>query len=355
MIQHKMKLPQFTESSDKWIFIVFMPVFFMTINALFFGTVYFTDITLFFLASLITGILFSLSWIFLTWIAVTLRNRFPKDNEIIKRLGISILLFVIITALTTTLVYSIYVGGILSYIPDSVGFRWALFTGAIVNIFVTLLHEGVAGFEKWKATLTETDALKKEYLQSRLLGLKSQVNPHFLFNSLNSLSSLICEDPQQAEIFLDEMSKVYRYLLKNSDEQLITLGTELGFVQSYFYLLKSRHREGVCLSVEVPEEHMQKLIPPFTMQILLETTFNTNVISKDQPLQVDISVTDRGWLQIKNNAQRKINEDPAERLGLQNMSKKFRLLCNKHIIIKENEELRVIQVPLINEEENVAI
>src|SRR5205085_5679631 len=100
----------------------------------------------------------------------------------------------------------------------------------VVNIFLTFLNEGVYRFEKYRATVTETEQLKKEYMQSQLLGLKSQMNPHFLFNSLNTLSSLIHEDAETAENFLDHMSKVYRYLLRNNDEQLVKLGTELNFI-----------------------------------------------------------------------------------------------------------------------------
>ena len=345
-----MKLPQYT-NFDKWIFLGAMPVFIMLVNWLFFGSVYFTDLVLFAEATILTLVILGLSWLSLTWIAVTLRNRLPKDSEIMQRMGIALSLFIIITALTLTLIYTIYSSSLWSYEPDEIGFRWVLFTGVIVNIFVTLLHEGVSGFEKWKATLTETEALKKEYLQSRLLGLKSQLNPHFLFNSLNSLSSLIHENAADAEKFLDEMSKVYRYLLKNSDEQLVTLETELNFVRSYFHLLKTRHGEGIKLVTDIPADEMEKYLPPFTMQILLDIVFNEHVINKEHPLTFEISTTSRGWLQIKNNAQRKISDDPVDRSGIQNMSNKFRLLCNKSIIVKDTGTHQVMQVPLINEAE----
>jgi len=95
-------------------------------------------------------------------------------------------------------------------------------------------------------------------MQSQLLGLKSQINPHFLFNSLNSLSSLINEDEQEAEVFLDEMSKVYRYLLRSNDEELVTLQTELDFIRSYFYLLKTRLGRALELRINVPEEALEK-------------------------------------------------------------------------------------------------
>jgi len=213
----------------------------------------------------------------------------------------------------------------------------------------------VAGFEKWKKTITETEALKTEYMQSRLLGLKSQLNPHFLFNSLNSLSCLIQESPGKAEKFLDEMSKVYRYLLKNSDEQLVTLEAELQFTRSYFYLLKERHGEGLDMEINVTRSFFEKQLPPLTLQILLESAFNMNAIGKEQPLKIELNITANGWLEIKNNVQRKISDSLADRAGIQNLSKKFRLLCNKYIIVKDTGKYQVITVPLITAKETEVV
>ena len=105
-----------------------------------------------------------------------------------------------------------------SYKINEDSFVWAYFAMGISNVFLTFLHEGIARYENWKKNQEETELLKDAYQQSRLLGLKSQVNPHFLFNSLNSLSSLISEDEEEAEVFLDEMSKVYRYMLRNDED-----------------------------------------------------------------------------------------------------------------------------------------
>jgi two-component system LytT family sensor kinase len=350
-----MKLPQYTHK-DWLILAIAMPLFVLIVNLVLLGAGYFSGLAVFIIATLVTTIILTIGWQLLTWIAVTLRNRFPKDSELVKRLSIALLLFILITALSLTCI-----SWIQSHIAVTKPFtsderlKWVLMSGVIINIFVTLLHEGVASFEKWKKTITETESLKTEYMQSRLLGLKSQLNPHFLFNSLNSLSCLIQESPQKAEKFLDEMSKVYRYLLKHSDEQLVTLETELQFTRSYFYLLKERHGEGLDIEINILQLHFQKQLPPLTLQILLESAFNMNAIGKDQPLKIELSVTDSGWLQIKNNVQRKITDSLADRSGIQNLSKKFRLLCNKYIIVKDTGEYQLITVPLITAKETVAV
>ena len=202
--------------------------------------------------------------------------------------------------------------------------------------------------------MKETEQLKKEYMHSQLIGLKSQVNPHFLFNSLNSLSSLIQENQAEAERFLDEMSKVYRYLLRSSDEQLVTLESELQFIRSYFYMLKVRYSGAVDLSVNVDPSMKDKHLPPLTLQILLESAFNLNMISKDMPLTIEISTLENGWLQIKNNIQRRIGEK-TDNTGIDNITNKFRLLCQQCININDTDSNRTIQIPLMNFAETVTV
>jgi LytS/YehU family sensor histidine kinase len=350
-----MKLPQYTQK-DARIIAVVMPIMVFIVNSILLGQGYFSGLLVFFAATIIAGIILTASWQILTAIAVTLRNRFPKDVDLVKRLSIALLLFIIITALTFSCIFWVFERLIITKdFVDDARLKWVLMSGVIINIFVTLLHEGVAGFEKWKKTITETEALKTEYMQSRLLGLKSQLNPHFLFNSLNSLSCLIQESPGKAEKFLDEMSKVYRYLLKNSDEQLVTLEAELQFTRSYFYLLKERHGEGLDMEINVTRSFFEKQLPPLTLQILLESAFNMNAIGKEQPLKIELNITANGWLEIKNNVQRKISDSLADRAGIQNLSKKFRLLCNKYIIVKDTGKYQVITVPLITAKETEVV
>ena len=175
----------------------------------------------------------------------------------------------------------------------------------LVTCFLTFLHEGIARYESWKANQDEMEHLKKTYRQGRLQGLKSQVNPHFLFNSLNSLSSLISEDEEQAEKFLDEMSKVYRYMLRNDEEQLVTLDTELKFVASYTYLLKARYGDGLQVQVDIDESDREKVLPPLSLQTIIENAITQNTISKACPLQISISARGNGSLDVINNLQPK--------------------------------------------------
>lgn len=348
----RLTLPRYTRK-DLWIFAGVVPIIVLVYNTLIFGNRFFTEGKVFLWASLSTFLILGSFWFIFTWIAVTLRNRFPKDSDLMKRMLISIFLFIIINALIVTILFWGYdYFHFLNYELNQVRYQWTLLSAAIFNVFVTILHEGVDSFDKWKKTMLETQQLKKEYMQSRLLGLKSQMNPHFLFNSLNSLSSLISEDTATAEKFLDEMSKVYRYLLR-SDDRLVTLGTEVQFLHSYYYLLKVRYGDGINLSLQIKEEQFGLLMPPLTLQLLVENTFTANTMSKDSPLNITISSLGDQWLQIQHNLQPKIRigMQESEPAGLDNIINKYRLLCRQTVTIRQTEKQRIIHIPLIEQEE----
>jgi LytS/YehU family sensor histidine kinase len=147
------------------------------------------------------------------------------------------------------------------------------------------------------------------------------------------------------------MSKVYRYLLRNSDDQLVTLETELQFINSYSYLLKSRYVDGIEISMKINEEDKQQMLPPLTLQVLVEYAHNANMISRDNPLNIRISSLENGWLEIRNNVQKKVVEEEADNSGIENISNKFRLLCQQSVIIDEKDGQKIIQIPLIPQSE----
>ena len=351
-INETLQLPRYT-NRDWWIFLRTMPFIVILIGWVLAGHHYFSGFNTFLLSSLVIFAVLTVLWITITWLAVTLRNRFYRDKDLVKRIAIFIPLIVLISWLALTIIFNILNNWvILDYPLSDQRYYWSLLVSAVINIFVTVLHEGISGFEKWKATMIETEELKKVYMQSQLLGLKSQVNPHFLFNSLNSLSCLIQEDKERAEAFIDEMSKVYRYLLRSNEEQLVPLETELQFAHSYFHMLKARHGEGISLETNIAQEDLQKYLPPLTLQILLETAFQVNMISRDHPLKLQINSLPNGWLEITNNIQKKFSDDSAALEGLENVISKYRLLCQQCVSVQEGPSGRTVQIPLLNHPEN---
>jgi LytS/YehU family sensor histidine kinase len=192
----------------------------------------------------------------------------------------------------------------------------------------------------------QVEQLRKEQLKSRYDSLKEQVNPHFLFNSLNSLSSLIAIDPGKAEEFVEEMSRVYRYLLRSNEKQLTTLQNELDFIESYNLLLKIRFGNGFQPVIRIEERMKEYLLPPMTLQLLIENTVKHNIVDADTPLTVQLYTQDEK-LVVSNNLQKKSRSVASGKIGLRNIISKYKLLNCPSVVIKETtEEFRVV-LPLI--------
>lgn len=352
----KVELPQYTGRDNQIMLLITIP-FAIGLNSAIFGKIYFADWRVFISATLISSVAFCLDFILCGLVAMLLKKRFPSEKDTGKKLTIMILTFWLITGL---FLYSLFRGYELfhffGYVFQEKTFVWSCVALGIVNVFLTFLMEGVSGYERWLQSIKETEQLSKAYNQSRMLGLKSQVNPHFLFNSLNSLSSLIHEDEAEAEKFLNDMSKVYRYLLRNDEDQLVTLQTELKFIESYIFLLKKRYGEGFQLTMAVNDASLEKWIPTLTLQVIIENAFSQNTISKTDPLRIHIDTDEDGILCVTNTVRPKIVEGELNHeAGLDNLLKRYRLLNQPLITIEDRQQQRVIRVPLIIKKEELAV
>lgn len=352
----KIKLPQYS-SKDYYVMLWVMLPLTILLNGILFGKLYFSNWKVFILATLISGTGACIDFILCGFVAVALKQRFPAERQVPKRLSLMIFAFLLLTGL---FLYSLFRGyeaiHFYGYTFYEAGFVWSYIAMGIMNVFITLVQEGISRYENWRANLKETEALKVSYRQSQLLGLKSQVNPHFLFNSLNSLSSLISEDEETAEKFLNEMSKVYRYMLRNDEDELVTLDTELSFINSYMYLLKARYGDGLILQTTVNEADRQKLIPPLTLQVIIENAVNQNAINKHDPLKIAIHTTAGNSITVYNNVQPKVVTEIMDyEAGIDNLVSKYRLLNETAVIIDEGETGRTIRLPLITKKEEVLL
>ena len=193
-----------------------------------------------------------------------------------------------------------------------------------------------------------TEKLQQQISAVQMMALQTQLNPHFLFNSLNSLSSLITEDPARAERFVDEMSNVYRYLLRTNDYELTTLQNELTFIDSYYHLLKTRYGQGITLTKAISEQLLVYKLPPLTLQVLLENAVKHNILSADQPLDIQLSTTSNGWFSVSNTLQRKpVNRINSTQKGLLNLINKYQLLGQAAPKVEEINGAFVVSFPLI--------
>jgi hypothetical protein len=213
------------------------------------------------------------------------------------------------------------------------------------------IYEGWYILRQWKRETVETNTLEKVSLQSQLDALQQQVNPHFLFNSLNSLSSLISEDPDRADAFLDELTSVFRYLLQANNRELVALRDELDFVRSYVYLLQTRYQSGLVfdVSTDTTDDLDSLLIPPLTLQVLIENALRYNVILPDQPLHIRISTGTDGRLHVSNTLQRKPLRVATAGSGLTNLSIRYELLSQDKLVITEETDWFTVSLPLVRE------
>jgi two-component system LytT family sensor kinase len=341
-------LPQYS-SKDYHVMMLVMLPFTLLLNSILFGRLYFSNLSVFVLATLITATAACIDFIACGYIAVFMKKRYPNEKQLAKKLTLMILSFFVVTGLfLSTLFHGYEAIGFYDYTFYEKGFIWSYLAMAIVNVFLTLLHEGISRYDDWRANLKETDTLHNAYRKSQLLALKSQVNPHFLFNSLNSLSSLINENEQEAEKFLDEMSKVYRYMLRNDDDHLVSVQTELTFTDSYMYLLKARYGEGLKVFINIKDVAKSLCLPPLSLQVVIENAIYQNTISKSCPLYINICADNTENIVISNNVQPKQVTDVMDHEeGLDNLVNKYRLLNNSTVIIKDSGFERRIKLPLL--------
>jgi LytS/YehU family sensor histidine kinase len=220
--------------------------------------------------------------------------------------------------------------------------------GATVFATLTVLaiYEALFYFRQWKDSLQASERLKKEHTISQLEALRSQVNPHFLFNSLNTLASLIPEDPKRAVGFVQELSKVYRNVLEQKEQQVITLEEELNHLQSYLFLAGQRFGESLQITIEVAPENRRLFIVPLSLQILAENAIKHNIVSRNKPLIIEIHASP-GHISVRNNLQSKSGKLEGTGTGLQNIRERFRLTFGKDIDVSQTDTSFMVTLPLV--------
>ena len=196
---------------------------------------------------------------------------------------------------------------------------------------------------------TQLLKLQKENLQSQFDVLKQQVNPHFLFNSLNVLTSLIRLEPELAEKFTEHLAKVYRYVLENKDNELVTLNTEMNFLDAYNFLMSIRFMDKVQVNIRIPDEQRNYRIIPLALQLLIENAIKHNSMSKKSPLVIEIFIDENNWLNVVNNLQEREAHMTSTGVGLKNIQNRYRLLNNTVPVFEKTETQFIARIPLVGE------
>lgn len=202
--------------------------------------------------------------------------------------------------------------------------------------------------EERNTLLIKTTQQEKAQLLAQFETLKNQLSPHFLFNSLNALASLIVSHPQQAVAFTGHFSKVYRTMLEIGNETLITLREELEFVKSFVFLQQMRFADNLLVNIRIPNERLGDCLPPFALQLLVENAIKHNIISDDKPLTINIFI-EEDVLIVTNNLQRRGTSEPSTGIGLKNLTARYAYLTSQTPIFGEIGADYRASVPLIPE------
>ena len=257
--------------------------------------------------------------------------------------------------------------GLLSTFAYSIGsifvltktFNWAanfdvefskemLYSTIGITFSISAFMHGRSFLANWRKAAIDAETLKKEGAVARYEALKNQVNPHFLFNSLNALTNLVYEDQEKAVKFIKQLSEVYRYVLDTREKETVTLQEELRFIKSYLYLQEIRF--GNNLKVKLDLDNASGSVAPLALQLLLENAIKHNIVSQEEPLLVEMRVRE-GFVWVENKLQKKATlGENSPGVGLHNIQSRYKFLSSKEVIVVEGDQIFSVGLPLIEVE-----
>jgi len=247
-----------------------------------------------------------------------------------------------VTVLYTSLVI---VGMIRLYSFFLVGSTASVIFSLIVTLLISLFLHSRVFLLSWREAAKDAEKLQKESVIAKYESLKNQVNPHFLFNSLNALTNLVYEDQEKAVKFIKQLSEVYRYVLDTRSREVVDMNEELQFLESYLFLQKIRF--GGNLKIEINITTLKSKVAPLALQMLIENAIKHNVVSSENPLVVRIIEHD-GFIRVENNLQKKMSLDKdSSKLGLENICKRYEFLSDKKVEIVKSDNKFTVTLPVI--------
>jgi two-component system LytT family sensor kinase len=284
-------------------------------------------------------------WEFILFLGGSLEKGFPIATNPNKRIILQILgTYVLATIIGEILILvSVNLLGV-EFPPILRTFGYLLYF--LLCIVMNLIYFGTIYFFNWKHNLVHLSNMQREQTLVKYNALRNQLNPHFLFNALTSLNSLIFENQQLASDFLQQLSKVYRYVLQNKERVTVPLTTELEFISHYIFLLKTRFGNAIEIKMALPDNIKEKEIVPVTLQILIENATKHNIVSKEIPLKISIT-TDNGYISFVNGVNKKSQVEHSNKQGLENLKSLYRYLSERPIEIIEEKSQFQVRIPLI--------
>jgi two-component system LytT family sensor kinase len=217
----------------------------------------------------------------------------------------------------------------------------------IVSLFIyEILYGWFYSYRYYAHTQVERLRLERWQLELQFESLKSQISPHFLFNCLNTISSLLFKDPSLAEEFIRRMTDTFQYVMSNHKQKFVSLREEIEFVKAYYYLLRVRFENNLKLEINIPESLMNSPLPPLTLQLLVENAIKHNHITQDQPLHVYLTTLDNTHLIVTNTKTAEVVNKSGFQVGLENIRKRYAFFTPEPVIVK-NEDQFSVHLPIL--------
>lgn len=217
----------------------------------------------------------------------------------------------------------------------------------VISIFIYEIFYGwYYSYRYYAITQVEGIRLERQQLELQFESLKNQISPHYLFNCLNTISSLLYKDSHMAEEFIRRMADTFRYVLSNQKQQLVPLRNEIEFVKAYYYLLQVRYEHHLRLEINLPKSILDTVIPPLTIQILVENAVKHNQISKDSPLLVYVSAQDNTRILVMSTKTTTLTPAHSFKIGLENIRARYQFFTNEKVVVKDEDKF-VVQLPVI--------
>jgi sensor histidine kinase YesM len=308
-------------------------------------------------AEIISGLLFtfvvtlSISWVNLNIINY-IHRKIPDIRKWSKRLGIELAISSVTAALIISFwVMMMYIFYLASPMHGDLAPRLVYSQNILVALIVNTIF--VLGFEanylvrQWRESLIETEKLRRISAESQFSALKNQVNPHFLFNSLNVLSHLIATDPGKAQEFIGRFSWIYRYVLQVRDKSMVSLREEEEFLSSYLFLQTLRFEKNLELRIDIPEEIRDHFLPPLSLQLIIENALKHNEISSSRPMKIDV-FAENASLVIRNTYQPRKEKEESTGFGIEHLKLRYSYISDEKPEFYVQNNLYIAKIPLIS-------
>ncbi|MEM7514316.1 MAG: histidine kinase [Bacteroidota bacterium] len=335
------------ELNDKWLRIIGMPVTAISVS-LYWGWQEWIAGTFMIFREISISLIFTvIIWEGCRSIHTFFLKKYPDHSSVRKRIVIE-MFFCLSFAVLMSLVIGVMVSNFLEERASRQGpLNMACVISAVApTILFMAIYEARYFLNQWENNIKQAEELARVHLISQFETLKKQLDPHFLFNSLNTLASLIELNNEPAQAYLERLSDVYRYVLETRNKTTVSIEEELQFLESYMYLNKVRFRDNLLISKDLSPGIYEKHIPTLSLQLLVENAIKHNIVSKENPLHIQI-YSQGEEIVVSNNKQIKTTLERSTRVGLNNIRERYQLLTSRNISVRNTEDSFQVSLPLL--------